>query len=170
MLALGLLSFQLSAASVQLNSGNSTSGVTATAPGPGSFVAADYFYSPATTASSITFGVDITGGNVLVKNILLTDSSFSDLAVINVSVGNLSFNFTASQFANIWSAGPVLVNQGQYLITATLAQPITGNGQINLQVNSGVSQVPVPAAVWLFGSALMGLAGVSRKKGVKAAA
>ena len=31
-------------------------------------------------------------------------------------------------------------------------------------VKLGVSQVPVPAAVWLFGSALIGLVGVSRRK------
>jgi len=34
----------------------------------------------------------------------------------------------------------------------------------NLDVDYGVSQVPVPAAVWLFGTGLAGLMGVSRKK------
>lgn len=34
---------------------------------------------------------------------------------------------------------------------------------INFSVN-GVSEVPVPAAAWLFGSALIGLAGVGRRK------
>lgn len=44
------------------------------------------------------------------------------------------------------------------------------NGPIQLsslsgqQVIASVSSVPVPAAVWLFGSALMGLVGVRRKK------
>lgn len=31
-------------------------------------------------------------------------------------------------------------------------------------VETDVAAVPVPAAVWLFGSALMGLAGMRRKK------
>jgi len=41
------------------------------------------------------------------------------------------------------------------------------SGQWELAGNSltlGVSAVPVPAAVWMFGSALLGLAGVSRKR------
>jgi len=41
------------------------------------------------------------------------------------------------------------------------------SGQWELSGNSltlGVSAVPVPAAVWMFGSALLGLAGVSRKR------
>mgnify|MGYP000317683218 CR=1 FL=1 len=35
---------------------------------------------------------------------------------------------------------------------------------VNTQVDLTVKAVPVPAAVWLFGSALMGLFGVSRRK------
>jgi hypothetical protein len=36
-------------------------------------------------------------------------------------------------------------------------------GQGLVMFGGQVSQVPVPAAVWLFGSALMGLGGVSRR-------
>jgi hypothetical protein len=35
------------------------------------------------------------------------------------------------------------------------------NANFNLQ---GVSAVPVPAAVWLFGSSLLGLVGIARRK------
>jgi hypothetical protein len=31
-------------------------------------------------------------------------------------------------------------------------------------INDGTSVVPIPAAAWLFGSALLGLAGVARRK------
>lgn len=36
--------------------------------------------------------------------------------------------------------------------------------EVDLAFRTYVSQVPVPAAVWLFGSALIGLAGLKRKK------
>jgi probable HAF family extracellular repeat protein len=41
---------------------------------------------------------------------------------------------------------------------------ITGNGQINGALHAfRVSAVPIPAAVWLFGSGLLGLIGIARK-------
>jgi hypothetical protein len=36
--------------------------------------------------------------------------------------------------------------------------------QINVDTPALVAQTPIPAAIWLFGSALMGLTGVSRRK------
>jgi hypothetical protein len=36
------------------------------------------------------------------------------------------------------------------------------------QVGASVAQTPIPAAVWLFGSALMGLTGISRRKSANA--
>lgn len=36
----------------------------------------------------------------------------------------------------------------------------------NYDISASVSSVPVPAAVWLFGSGLLGLAGIARKKRV----
>lgn len=38
------------------------------------------------------------------------------------------------------------------------------NGQIHALVMSSLSAVPVPAAVWLFGSGLIGLAGIACKR------
>jgi hypothetical protein len=39
----------------------------------------------------------------------------------------------------------------------------TGTGTIGID-NFGVSAVPIPATVWLFGSGLIGLIGLGRKK------
>jgi len=39
-----------------------------------------------------------------------------------------------------------------------------GNWQISGVMSTGTSAVPVPAAVWLFGSGLVGLAGVARRR------
>jgi hypothetical protein len=40
------------------------------------------------------------------------------------------------------------------------------NGLITITTTSSLSAIPLPAAAWLFGSALLGLAGVSRKRKV----
>ncbi len=43
--------------------------------------------------------------------------------------------------------------------------PLMGHGEIILSIN--VSAVPVPAAVWLFGTALIGFVGMSRRTSIK---
>jgi hypothetical protein len=50
--------------------------------------------------------------------------------------------------------------QSYILGTASLGT----NGTLTLAANSGGAPVPLPAAVWLFGSGLLGLVGVSRRR------
>lgn len=52
-----------------------------------------------------------------------------------------------------------------YLATVPLNDP-SGLGGINYRLNltGTVSAIPVPAAVWLFGSGLLGLVGIARRK------
>jgi hypothetical protein len=46
-----------------------------------------------------------------------------------------------------------------------VSEPAEGNGNVlTITETMNYSAVPVPAAAWLFGSALVGLAGVSRKR------
>ena len=56
-----------------------------------------------------------------------------------------------------------------FVIDSTQPNPITGgdiynNGSLVITIGTEVSAVPVPAAAWLFGSALVGLAGIGRKR------
>jgi hypothetical protein len=68
------------------------------------------------------------------------------------------FGFTGNN-----SAGTL---QSYLLGSATLG----ANGTLTITGNSSVQPVPLPAAVWLFGSGLMGLVGVSRRRKAAAAA
>ena len=72
-------------------------------------------------------------------------------AYVNVGAGyaELFFNTTAGQYYTIGVGGSGSV-AGYYTIEA----------------NAAVSAVPVPAAVWLFGSALLGFVGLGRKKAI----
>ncbi len=51
----------------------------------------------------------------------------------------------------------------KYVFTETYAGLVTGNGTEYI-AEIGASQVPVPGAVWMLGSALLGIVGVRRKK------
>lgn len=62
----------------------------------------------------------------------------------------------------VWTG---LLTSGVHTLTLNDIDVLAANGQYQIKV----SAVPIPAAVWLFGSALVGLVGVSRRK-VKAVA
>ena len=51
-------------------------------------------------------------------------------------------------------------------VTTAGGGAVTNTAVYSFTVDSAVSEVPVPAAAWLFGSALLGLAGVGRKRKV----
>jgi len=62
-------------------------------------------------------------------------------------------------------SGTYCVTPGQYNCTGTDPNAIIALTNGNVTVNA-VSAVPVPAAAWLFGSGLIGLVAVSRRKAV----
>jgi hypothetical protein len=88
---------------------------------------------------------------------LSTNDNFSNQ---NVTVGS-PFSFTGAGDVLLGAVGGALVN---------FSLTFTGGGAIALFLTDEdgnappVNGVPVPAAVWLFGSALMGLVGVARRK------
>jgi len=79
------------------------------------------------------------------------------------SVSDLSFN--GGVFSD-WIENPI----GQFIWTgwATSVNPIvlsvTGEIEDHMDITVYGVNAPIPAAIWLFGSALMGLFGVSRRK------
>lgn len=55
-----------------------------------------------------------------------------------------------------------------FLANSPLFIEVIGSTSASGQLSVSVNAVPVPAAVWLFGSALMGLTGIKRRKSVLA--
>ncbi|CAG7856682.1 hypothetical protein MCAMS1_01258 [biofilm metagenome] len=82
-------------------------------------------------------------------------------------VVDLLFSFTtASQnFTHSFSGPTTGLTSGDYILGLN-----GGSGSYSINFTSQISEVPVPAAVWLFGSALMGLFGVRRSKSTPAIA
>jgi hypothetical protein len=87
--------------------------------------------------------------------------------------------FVGDKTYNLLSSVSVVGNYGQtgwnlfsHIVTETSTGPVVFGvvnlldtiGSSELRIDATPSAVPVPAAVWLFGSALMGLTGFSRRK------
>lgn len=88
-------------------------------------------------------------GNQSVLSLAFTVDGVSNLSLANLVANSSGWIFAAHQLCQ----GSVASCQG---ITDITSHFIAGPGQ--------VSNVPVPAAVWLFGSALAGLGTVTRRK------
>ncbi len=111
--------------------------------------------------------------NVSESNLLL-DGDIGDnnvLWYLDSDEGEESFNFNNVTFygMSLWDIDPNDVkNVASFNSVQFCGQIVTD--QVNFQNVSGsqcaldVSAVPVPAAVWLFGSGLIGLVGIARRK------
>lgn len=67
---------------------------------------------------------------------------------------------------NIWTSNATL-NDGVHFVTLNGINVLDEAAQYDIKISvvgDDVSQVPVPAAVWMFGSGLIGLVGFSRRK------
>ncbi len=88
---------------------------------------------------------DVAGG--------LLSGSFDDLLLVQLSSG--SFDFSANL---IYDTGSLIGD-----LTGGRLEGIGGADNLGAKLGA-VAVVPVPAAVWLFGSGLIGLIGVARRK------
>ncbi len=138
-----------------------------------------------TTSGSVTvqntslkgWGVAPSGTNALdarLSPVLLSFTSATNL-------GGFSFQLPNSTFGNIPNVDVLFLNaagntvydlsykQGVALATVSLPTTLSGVSQILLPSgtfydNINVAAVPVPGAIWLFGSAIMGFLGLRRNK------
>lgn len=108
-------------------------------------------------------GDSVGHGGVNASTPWLTNSAGSSWSYSQLNQNNSSAEL---DFASLTLMG---LKSGHYLLALGGSCPSPtpaadcGNGQ---QFSMTVSQVPVPAAVWLFGSGMLGLAGLRRKKSV----
>ena len=90
---------------------------------------------------------------------------------INTYEYKLNFDLTAAQTEDFMSNSIVLVDFGEEVQhicgwwNFSNCNVLSGNAPYaEVEYTYEVSSVPIPGAVWLFGSALLGLAGVARRK------
>jgi len=129
--------------------------------------------------------VTIASGQSLDAIIFDEFNSAEDRSFFAVEIGNqiTALNSAASLLGSALVGAGVGASQGDDILDNLGAAPFGGAGftgslgpgtytfwfqetaaSVDYSLNFQVSEVPVPAAVWLFGSALVGLAGVKRRK------
>ena len=109
------------------------------------------------TFSNINISAAETYGSISFLN---GDASFLELSSGRPSFLNMSFDSALTE-----SGGTIGVAVEETIILFTSPIPITaflsGSGFV-----TGTPAVPIPAAAWLFGSGLLGLIGIARRKKV----
>jgi len=106
----------------------------------------DLSVAPSTGIRNVT--VENPDENITITSVIITDSA-------SATIASAIFDGTGS-----WNMSAYLFNTTTY--TLTILGGLAGN--FGGSVTTTVSAVPLPAAVWLFGSALVGLFGASRRK------
>ena len=89
---------------------------------------------------------------------------FGTSSTLNITSSNFVFGATTSSGNAPWVLGVgTELSPGSNLWDITFAD-LGGQGGPELKMVVDIQAVPVPAAVWLFGSGLIGLVGVARRK------
>ena len=96
------------------------------------------------------------------------DSGTNTLTGINGSLltdGDFVIAAICSQCGSVWTAGDI-DNESMFTVPSADTYAIVFSGISGFELAADLSPVvvPVPAAVWLFGSGLIGLVGVARRK------
>jgi len=120
--------------------------------------------STLTTASSSTVSLTNAGSNEGVFWQVGSSATLGDSSAFQGNILALT-SISMDPFASI-GCGRALAQTGAVTMADTNGVSSTGVGNCSSGLNGGTSPsaVPVPAAVWLFGSGLLGLVGVSRRK------
>ncbi len=110
----------------------------------------------------------LSSGKVVVADEV--DTSVGGLAALNkgVNVGDTFFFLGGPQTQNspVYTASNTFNGNIAYdLMSVTVAFSLSANSNVGLSGFVQQTPVPVPAALWLFGSGLLGLIGVARRVG-----
>jgi len=79
-----------------------------------------------------------------------------------IASGSSSGGLAGASFPGVSFLADLMINT-TYTVRTAFSFGINGTG-VTANATTSVSAVPVPAAVWLFGSGLIGLVGVARRK------
>ncbi len=101
---------------------------------------------------------------------IAVDSIIIEFTNDQMDIGSITLGgnvFSADDgIVNIWNTGATL-DDGLHFVILNDITVLDEAAQYDIKisvVDAGVSAVPVPAAVWLFGSGFVGLVGFSRRK------
>lgn len=134
---------------------------TLTINGTGTGIITNFSPFTVTDITDVDFVLTATRGSNNGVDYLFTNGTITAGAYINTTFDTLTMDETfglASFTADLANGGRI--EGGFMLLTGDIASDFTGDTLIA----KASPVVPVPAAVWLFGSGLLGLVGVARRK------
>lgn len=105
--------------------------------------------------------------SAVISNTSATQTIYNDYSTVDASIAGLNLSagtywLTFNGVDGLWGSSTVI---GDSLIqTLNGDQIIRANAASSFLLTGSVSAVPIPAAAWLFGSALLGLGVIKRKK------
>ena len=145
-----------------LGAGDFTSGsaTTLTIDGTGTSIITNFLPLTVTDITDVDFVLTADRGTNNGVDYLFTNGTITAGAYINTTFATLTMSENlgfASFAADLASGGRI---EGGFILSGDIASDFTGSSLI---AKAG-PVVPVPAAVWLFGSGLIGLIGVARRK------
>ena len=147
-LAIAAFSFQAAAATYSLT--NLTTAVNDT--GPNLVANSEHVSGGFSTAWLLTSDADT-------KSLVTVTANPAFKYALDVLVNGINvLQFATSNLDKVFNLTFLSTDVVQFLVA--------GNAGRSGSIDISVSSVPVPAAVWLFGSALMGLIGASRRKNI----
>ncbi|MDP8567583.1 VPLPA-CTERM sorting domain-containing protein [Methylophilus aquaticus] len=162
-LSTGLLANHAQATPVTWTFSNDAKSDPASVPFSGSFGLVDTIFS-----GSFVYDADL--GKATSVNFSFTDTSSTrgTLVATQVDVDRFNSVFNNSTGEFYYSAGLLSLPPLQFASALTNAGGTINivNGTGSISSSSTVSAVPIPAAAWLFGSGVLGFAGLRRKKTV----
>ncbi len=115
---------------------------------------------PGSVTFANTNGVNDYNHGITFGNTIAYHLSFSDPGVGGIPGG--SSTFSLGLFSDEDGLKPLMTGDGT-LYTLSLMNDGTTSSQILATNDVSVTATPIPAAAWLFGSGLMGLAGIRRR-------
>lgn len=124
--------------------------------------------------ASVAQGTGDFSGSVGTNNATMADFQFNPFSPNPVNVWSVDgFVFSMTSVATVFQGSTFLLLSGSGTVSKTSFETTSGTWDFSAQTSgntfswsSSSSVVPVPAAVWLFGSGLLGLVGIARRKAV----
>jgi hypothetical protein len=120
------------------------------------------------THDASNFTATVSNGQILPSFLTTGVNSFDYAAVSGITGSGFTKLFLGTDHNTVFGAYQQIGQGGIVLLTdITNIQSIgssNGNGQFYLNVANVAAPVPLPAAIWLFGSALVGFISISRRK------